>query len=168
MGVVSLGEDVNLVYGANASDPDHADFIGFASRDVLAGETFAVLQGPRVSGLSAVYGPLTDASEYFLTDAGGISLIPGTVSVRLGDSDGTDTLVGLNAPFSPPPVQSATTVTSQIYTPAYNSYNLVTAATPGGDVTLNFPTAVGNNGAWIKVKKFTGEDVRRVTMVGFG
>ena len=68
MGKLSLGENVDQVYGANATDADHATFIGFASKDTLIGETLAVLQGPRVIGLSAVYGPLVDTSTYYLQD----------------------------------------------------------------------------------------------------
>lgn len=99
LGKLSLGENVDQVYGANATDTDHSAFIGFASKNTLIGETLAVLQWPRVIGLSAVYGNLVDTSEYFLTDAGGIGLVAGTVSVRIWDADGTDALVGLNAPL---------------------------------------------------------------------
>jgi len=44
LGVLSLGEDVDKVYGANATDADHSGFIGFASKAVAAGGTLAVLQ----------------------------------------------------------------------------------------------------------------------------
>lgn len=99
MGVAALWEDEAKVYGANSTDADHSGFIGFASKDVLVDEALVVLQWPRVSGLEAVYGPLVDASTYYLQDDGTIGLVPWTISVRLGDASGTDTLVGLNTPI---------------------------------------------------------------------
>ncbi len=99
--VVGLWEDPDKVYGANASDADHAGFIWFASKAVGVDEALAVLQGPRVSWFKAVYGALTDASEYKLQDDGTIGLAAWTVDVRLGDADGDDTLVGLNTPIPP-------------------------------------------------------------------
>lgn len=44
LGKLSLGENVDQVYGANATDTDHSAFIGFASKNTLIGETLAVLQ----------------------------------------------------------------------------------------------------------------------------
>ena len=99
MWVLSLWENVNQVYWANATDTDHSKFIWFASKNTLVWETLAVLQWPRVIGLKAVYWALVDTSEYFLTNAGWIWLVAWTVSVRLWDADWDDALVWLNAPL---------------------------------------------------------------------
>lgn len=165
-GVTLLGEDPAKVYQANATDADHSAFVGFAGRNAAINEELPVLQGPRVSWLEAVYGALVDTSTYYLTDLGGIGLIAWTVSVRIGDADGDDTLVGINAPISFPQVQSWYIVSMASVTPAYNSYNVVTNS--ASDTTINLPTAVWHDGQWIKVKKLTGEDVRVTTVVPFG
>jgi len=162
MWVSILWEDTSKVYVASADDILRSNFIGFAGRDALLGEELPVLQGPRVGWLKAVYGALVDMSSYYLSDTGTISLVPGTINVRLGDADGDDALVWLNTPINLPPVQTGYTVTWGVHAPAYNSYNVITTAAP---VIINLPTAVWHDGEWIKIKKASGEDVAEYTIV---